>query len=150
MAESKAKQTTKKPEQKKEKRFTPQQIRFAMLYYLPTSDTYGNALQSALKAGFSEEYAKNITRFDLKWLDEIVSEIIGDEYDKKNLVAKSKKVLGRSLDSKDDKLAQDTAKFIAKSTTEFSEKQDITTGGDKLTITLTEYIDGDSDKESKN
>ena len=145
MAETKAKQTTKKPEQKKEKRFTPQQIDFAMRYYLPNSPTYGNALQSALKAGFSETYAKNITVFDLKWLEDIVLEIIGEPTDKKNLVAKSKRVLNRSLDSKNDKLAQDTAKFIAMSDREFSLKQDITSGDEKITIALTEYVDGGDD-----
>ena len=137
---------------KKDRNYTPQQIDFAMRYYLPNSPTYGNALQSALKAGYSESYAKNITveieRANLKWIGEVIQEITGKPTDKKNLVAKAKKVLNKSLDSNDDKLAQDTAKFIAKSTTEFSEKQDITTGGDKLTVALTEYIDG-GDKKDK-
>lgn len=116
----------------RKKNYTPQQIAFAMWYYLPNSSTYGNAKQSAIKAGYSQEYAENITNFKLDWMQNILSEIIGQPDDKKNLVAKAKRVLNKSLDSPDEKLAQDTAKFIAKSTEEFSEKQDITSNGQTL------------------
>lgn len=126
------------------KKYTPQQIDFAMRYYLPSSPTFGNALQSALKAGFSKKYAANITVKDLDWLEDIVGEIVGSPIDKRNLVAKAKKVLERSLDAKDKRLAQDTAKFIAKTDIEFSEKQDITSGGEKITanVALVEFMDG--------
>ncbi len=112
--------------------FTPKQIDFAMRYYVPTSSTYGNALQSALKAGYSREYAENITTFNLEWMGKIVSEIIGKSDDKQSLVLKAKKVLNKSLDSHDEKIAQDTAKFIAKTDPEFSEKQDITSNGETI------------------
>lgn len=112
--------------------YTPQQIEFAMRYYLPNSPTYGNALQSALKAGYSQEYAESITTRNLDWIEKILSEIVGKPEDKQSLVTKAKKVLNKSLDSPDEKLAQDTAKFIAKSTPEFAEKQDITSNGETL------------------
>lgn len=126
------------------RRYTPQQIDFAMRYYLPNSPTFGNALQSALKAGYKQEYAEVITTKGLTWIENVVSEIVGSPTDKKNLVAKAKKVLERSLDAKDQRLAQDTAKFIAKTDIEFSEKQDITSGGEKITanVALVEFMNG--------
>ena len=113
-------------------RYTPQQIEFAMRYFLPDSLTYGNALQSALKAGYSREYAESITTRNLDWMEKVLSEIVGKPEDKQSLVNKAKKVLNKALDSEDERLAQDTAKFIAKSTPEFAEKQDITSNGETL------------------
>lgn len=152
------KRQTKKPAVKKKKkterakRYTPQQLDFAMRYYLPNSPTYGNALQSALKAGYKQEYAEVITTKDLVWVEGILSEIVGKPEDKANLVAKAKKVLSKSLDSPDDKLAQDTAKFIANTDAEFSKKQDFTSGGEKIQapVALVEFVDGqeeDTDTE---
>lgn len=114
------------------KNYTPQQIDFAMRYYLPTSKTYSNAIQSALAAGYTKKYAENITVKDLIWIEKIVGDIVGAPTEKKNLVAKAKKVLDKSLDSSDKRLAQDTAKFIAKTDVEFSEKHDVTSEGKSL------------------
>lgn len=116
----------------RKKNYTPQQVEFAMRYFLPDSPTYGNALQSALKAGYSQEYAESITIRNLDWMEKVLSEIVGKPEDKQSLINKAKKVLNKSLDSPDEKLAQDTAKFIAKSTPEFAEKQDITSNGETL------------------
>lgn len=133
------------PEQvKKDKSFTPRQIKFAMYYYLPDSETFGNAMQSAIRCGFSAKYAKNITVKNLDWVESVLVEIGGRGVSKDKLVNKAKKVLNRSLDSEDEKLAQDTAKFIAKSTAEFSEKRDLTSDGEKITVATLEFIDGDS------
>lgn len=147
MTKNKSQHKTQKPRVKK---YTPQQLDFAMRYYLPNSPTYGNALQSAIKAGFSEKYAKTITTMGLDWIEKILLEIIGKPEDKANLIAKAKRVLNRSLDSPDDKLAQDTAKFIAKTDPEFSEKQDITSGGEKITtpVALVEFADGKSKRKT--
>lgn len=131
----------KKP-QKKEKRYTPQQIDFAMRYYLPDSPTFGNALQSALAAKYTLKYASNITCKDVEWVDNIVGEIVGNTPTKESLVELSKKVLKKSLKGDDTKLAQDTAKFVAKSTEEFSEKQDFTTAGQALTGVTLKLVDG--------
>lgn len=129
----------------KSKNYTPQQIDFALYYYLPNSDTRGNAYASAKKAGYSETYAKSITVKGLEWLEKSLSEIVGKSIEKKNLVETAKKVLEKSLRSEDEKLAQDTAKFIVKTTPEFSEKQDITSGGEKLIPTaMVEFKNGKS------
>lgn len=139
---------TKSKQKAKEKEFTPQQIKFAMFYYLPDSPTFGNAMQSALRAGFSDQYARSITVKNLNWIKDVVSEIGGKGVTKDKLVRKAKKVLDKSLDSEDEKIAQDTAKFIAKTTTEFSEKQDIVSNGETLTVATLEFVNGDNSKES--
>ena len=138
---------TKSKQKTKEKEFTPQQIKFAMFYYLPDSPTYGNARQSALRAGFSDKYSRNITVKNLNWIKDVVLEIGGKGVTKDKLVRKAKRVLDKSLDSEDEKIAQDTAKFIAKTTTEFSEKQDIVSNGETLTVATLEFVNGDSPKE---
>lgn len=114
------------------KNYTPQQIDFAMRYYIPTSATYGNAYASAKAAKYSESQAKNITARDYKWVESVYAEICGKATDKKNLVAKAKKVLAETLDGEDKRLAQDTAKFVAKTDPDFSEKLDMTSGGERL------------------
>lgn len=139
---------TKSKQKTKEKEFTPQQIKFAMFYYLPDSPTYGNAMQSALRAGFSDKYSRNITVKNLNWIKDVVLEIGGKGVTKDKLVRKAKKVLDKSLDSEDEKIAQDTAKFIAKTTTEFSEKQDIVSNGETLTVATLEFVNGDNPKKS--
>lgn len=139
---------TKSKQKTKEKEFTPQQIKFAMFYYLPDSPTYGNARQSALRAGFSDKYSRNITVKNLNWIKDVVLEIGGKGVTKDKLVSKAKRVLDKSLDSEDEKIAQDTAKFIAKTTTEFSEKQDIVSNGETLTVATLEFVNGDNPKES--
>lgn len=96
----------------------PRQALFLELYARP-GETFGNAYQSALKAGYSEEYAKNL-KTRQNWLSENVNEITKDK-----LVKKAKRVLNKSLDSEDERLAQDTAKFVAKTDIEFSEKSQI-------------------------
>lgn len=139
---------TKSKQKTREKEFTPQQIKFAMFYYLPDSPTYGNARQSALRAGFSDKYSRNITVKNLNWIKDVVLEIGGKGVTKDKLVRKAKRVLDKSLDSEDEKIAQDTAKFIAKTTTEFSEKQDIVSNGETLTVATLEFVNGDNPKES--
>lgn len=130
----------------KVKIYTPQQIDFALYYYMPNSETRGNAYASARKAGYSESYAKTITVKGLEWLENSLSDIVGKSIEKKNLVLKAKKVLEKSLSSEDEKLAQDTAKFIVKTTPEFSEKQDITSGGEKIIPTaMVEFKRGKSE-----
>jgi hypothetical protein len=91
----------------------PQQISFKENYTNPTSETFGNAYQSAVKAEFSKEYAKVITApsKELEWVAEIVRDA--------NRMRKAEKVLDKTLDMIDDedlqkqKLAQDSAKFVA-------------------------------------
>ena len=129
--------------------YTPRQVAFAMHYYIPTSDTYGNAYASAKAAGYAESQGIKITAQNLQWIEKIYAEIFGEATDKKNLVSKAKKVLAETLDGRDKRLAQDTAKFIAKTTPEFSDKVDVTSGGEKVNVALVRFADGDDrDKTS--
>lgn len=50
----------------------PRQKEFISNYLNPNSDTWGNGLQSAIKAGYSEEYAKVMMGRDLDWMSESV------------------------------------------------------------------------------
>lgn len=139
-----------------ERRFTPQQIEFGLRYFLPTSPTFGNAYQSAIKAGYSESYAKRITASDLDWLKNILSEIIRN-YEKSDmevatkeeLVRESKRVISETLKGADKTLAQKSAVFVLKSDPEFSEKRDLTSGGEKIEtppIALVEFVDGNPEE----
>jgi hypothetical protein len=49
---------------------SPQQSLFLSYFSNPKSETFGNAYQSAIKAQYSEEYAKNITGQMPEWLSE--------------------------------------------------------------------------------
>ena len=53
----------------------PQQELFLASYTDPKSDTFGNALQSALKAKYSQEYAENIMALLPDWLSENIGDI---------------------------------------------------------------------------
>ncbi len=50
----------------------PQQILFKEFYLDPGSETFGNAKGSALAAGYSDDYALNITRSQNTWVSELV------------------------------------------------------------------------------
>ena len=68
----------------------PRQSLFLSYYIDPKSETFSNAYQSALKAGYEEEYAQNLTSLMPDWL----SESIGDS----QLLAKAEKRLNQILD----------------------------------------------------
>lgn len=66
-----------KTKDKKDKELAPEILNpireaFIISYTDPKSPTYGNALQSALKAGFSREYAESLLYKKPLWLSEIV------------------------------------------------------------------------------
>lgn len=68
----------------------PRQELFLKEYLNPQSPLWGNALQSALKAGYSQEYSESITSLMPDWL----SERLG----KSKLVQKAEKNLEMALD----------------------------------------------------
>lgn len=94
-------------------------------YANPKSETFGNAYQSALKAGYEDNYAKTIT----------VTEWFLEKVRRLNMLGKAEKVLNEMLDMPVDvqklegygedkelivktepalvKIKQDTAKFVA-------------------------------------
>jgi len=78
------------------------------LYINPKSDTFGNATQSAIKAGYTVDTADVITNTD--WFSGRLRRL--------NMLGKAEKVLDEMLtmdaiDSAEKKIKQDTAKFIA-------------------------------------
>jgi hypothetical protein len=76
----------------------PQQIEFIKFYLDPNSETFGNATQSALKAKYTDIYAKNITGLMPKWL----SENIGDDAMLSKAVSNLNEFL--NMECKEDKI----------------------------------------------
>lgn len=58
----------------KERILTPQQELFLQSFIDPSSETFGNYTQSALKANYSKEYAETISAQMPKWLDEALED----------------------------------------------------------------------------
>lgn len=111
---------------------TPQQADFIAYYFDPTSETYCDAKNSALKAEYSLQYAENITGQLPKWLSDALGQ-------KKRLIEKAKQKLEVFLDSEDEKIAQDTTKFVLKTIGKdegFSERTEHTgKGGGPIELT---------------
>jgi len=84
----------------------PRQLLFLTHYLDPKSKTFSNAYQSALLAGFSEEYAQNMTGQMPDWLSESISDL--------KMLNKAEKNLDEFLDDKEDKkIKADITKFVA-------------------------------------
>lgn len=126
----------KKKNQQADKLLTPQQEAFLAAYTDPKSPTFSNATQSALKAGYSQEYADNITSLLPDWL----SESMGDMRRLKKAERNLEKILDMKA-GKDNarlKIQQDTSKFIAETVgkNKYSKKTetDVTSGGQPITV----------------
>lgn len=63
----------------------PKQEAFLSYYTNPKSETFGNAVQSALKAGYTENYANNITGLMPEWLFENIGDMRRLKKAEKNL-----------------------------------------------------------------
>jgi len=101
----------------------PRQIAFLSGYLNPDSPTYANALQSALKAGYSQEYAESITKQAPNWL----TENLGTD----KLVNKALNRLDELLgDTEDKKVVADLAKFVLKTKGNFKEKTETEHSGE--------------------
>ncbi len=103
----------------------PRQTLFLQYYLDPKSDTFSNALQSALKVGYTQEYAENITSIMPKWLSENIGRF--------GMLDKAEKNLLEFLEmetEKDPKLVSikaDISKFIASrlGKSHYSERQEL-------------------------
>lgn len=115
---------------------TPQQQIFLKAYLDPKSPTWTNAKQSALKAGYSEEYSDNITGQMPNWL----SEALGDS----KLVEKALRNLNSALEGDNENIKWDATKFTLKGlkADKFSEKKniDVTSAGERIQFVLPEQI----------
>ena len=101
----------------------PRQEKFLSLYLDPKSPTWSNALQSALRAGYSQEYAESLTAQMPDWL----SESLGDNI----LVQQALHNLKEFLTTGDEKLQSikaDITKFTLKGLAKhkFSERTEVT------------------------
>ena len=84
----------------------PRQALFLSKYLNPDSPTFANALQSALKAGYSQEYAGQLTSQMPKWLLENLR--------KPQLLKKAENNIGKFLSDDyidNDKIKADITKF---------------------------------------
>lgn len=89
----------------------PRQALFLSYYLNPKSETFSNALQSALKAGYSQEYSESLTFQMPDWL----SESLGTD----KLLRKAENNLDSILDfpiknslGQPDKVVADVSKFV--------------------------------------
>jgi len=78
----------------------PQQEKFLERYTNPKSDTFSNAVQSALAAGYTETYANNITGLMPDWLFEYIGDMKRLRKTEKNL----DEVQNMSIYDEDNKL----------------------------------------------
>ena len=99
----------------------PRQSLFLKYYLDPKSETFSNALKSAIRAGYEKKYAQNILNKELSWLGEFVER-------RKRMLNKAEKRLEKSLESKNEKIGLDSAIFIAKTLgkNEYSERKELT------------------------
>ncbi len=79
---------------------TPQQHEFMTRWISPSSQTFGNAFQSALLAGYSEKYANQIAAPSIanKWKQEYTNRLVLSE--DHIIAALSDIAIGRNLDSR--------------------------------------------------
>ncbi len=88
---------------------------FSSFYLSPTSATFMNVRASALRAGYSETYANNITVQRPKWWIELTETA---DYRRARMLDSAEQALedtvaSKSEDSSDRKLKHDASKFIS-------------------------------------
>ena len=148
----------------------PRQALFLAYYLDPKSETFSNAYQSAMEAGYEEAYAAQITAKMPNWLGEKVRDEV--------MLSKAEKNLNEMLDMPVDvqelagkgknkamvvktepalvKVKQDTAKFVAErlGKDKWSSRNELTgKGGEQIVIQqitgMKIYKDGDSTENQK-
>jgi hypothetical protein len=113
----------------------PRQALFLKYYLNPKSKTFSNALQSAIRAGYDDEYAKTITAIMPKWLSEKIRDL--------NLIDRAEKNLKEFLeDDEDKKIKADMTKFVLTRLhkAKYSERRELTgKDGEELVIEIKEF-----------
>lgn len=114
----------------------PRQALFLKNYLDPKSETFSNAKQSAIKAGYSEDYADTILSKDLDWLSENI------RYE--SIIKKAEKNLDEFMDEEDTRVRADMTKFALERLRKekFSTRQEVTgKDGKDFTALKVEIID---------
>ncbi len=102
----------------------PRQDKFIEYYTEAGGATFSNALQSAIKAGYKPQYAKNILAEAPKWLVEKL-----DKLKTKSLVNSAEKNIAKFLDDHDNaRIQADMTKFTLErlNKTKYGLKQEVT------------------------
>ena len=94
----------------------PRQTAFKQYYIDPNSPSFANARASAIRAGYSEQYADNITVQQPAWLGDLLADtqlvraemLALSERNLKNVVSEPK-----PTDIQDKKLWVDTSKYVS-------------------------------------
>lgn len=117
---------------------------FATFYLSPASDTFMNVRQSALRAGYSERYANNITVQRPKWWIELTETA---DYERAQMLKTAQKRLNERLTEKATdrdtlKIQTDVAKFVSErlGKEHYSTRQEVT-GADGRAIFANEERD---------
>ena len=111
-------------EKEKELNTDPRQELFLKYYTDPKEkNTFSNAYQSGIKAGYTHEYSKTILSQGVEWLSDFLNTR------RKRILSKAEQRLEELLDSDDEKIKADIAKFSAKTLGReiYNEKNDNTT-----------------------
>lgn len=119
----------------------PQQELFLYYYTNPKSETFSNAVQSALKAGYTETYANNITGLMPDWLFENIGDMRRLKKAEKNLDEVQNMVVIDEEGKVDSNLVDKRIKvdmFLAKALNKkkYGDKVDVTSDGEKLQNTI--------------
>lgn len=128
-----------------EKLLTPQQELFLSLYTNPKSDTFSNAYQSALKSGYKEEYAQNITSLMPDWLSENIGDMKRLRKAEKNLEEVQNLDIYDEKGNPDANIIDKRTKvdmFMAKALNKqkYSDRVEVTgKNGEDLVITVAKY-----------
>jgi hypothetical protein len=94
--------------------------------------TFGNYRKSAIAAGSSAEYA-DIINYDAGWVRGAISEVLGTSDSRAQMVDAARRVLSEAMRGEDKRLAQDSAKFVAKYyDMEAQARSDVTSDGQPI------------------
>ena len=133
-----------------DKLLSPQQELFLSYYTNPKSETFSNAVQSALKAGYEETYANNITGLMPDWLFESIGDMKRlrkaeknlDEVQNLSIVDDNGKVDPNMVDKR-TKVDMFMAKALNKQ--KYSDRVEVTgKNGADLVINVVKYGNNDS------
>ena len=119
----------------------PRQVEFLKNYLDPKSDTFSNCVQSGIKAGFSEEYSRNLLSLMPDWLSTSI--------DRTRMLVKAEKRLEEAIslpivdiEGKTDKAVIDASKFVASrlGKEKWSERTELTgKDGKDLIVNVVKY-----------